>query len=180
MRASTLLARTTWCCANRGTSQNACALFASYTGYGFSGEYQGGTESTRPRSCKISKKSIFRAALCRVMNLFCARAVQQARTWATLSGALLHSLHVTSPVISVCVFWQAYNLVGIIVIVIIIIIFNAVNCFLHSPGTGANPCSWGTRGVFYLMYRNLLSMYAAPRRMIWLQGSFLNSGPFPL
>ena len=57
MRASTLLALTSWCSVNRGTSQNGWALFASYTGFGFSGEYQGGTESTRPRSCKISKKS---------------------------------------------------------------------------------------------------------------------------
>ena len=46
MRASTLLALTSWCSANRGTSQNACALFDSYTGFGFNGEYQGGTEST--------------------------------------------------------------------------------------------------------------------------------------
>ena len=71
--ASTLLALTSWCSANSGTSQNACALFASYTGFGVSGEYLGGTESTRPRSCKISKKSIFRAALCRVMYLFCVQ-----------------------------------------------------------------------------------------------------------
>ena len=70
--------------ANRGTSQNA---FASYTvGLGFSGEYQGGTEFTRPRSCRASKKSIFRAALCWVTYLFCARLVKPARTWATLSG----------------------------------------------------------------------------------------------
>ena len=113
MRAWTLLASTSWCSANRGTSQNTCASFAPYTGFGFSGEYQGVTESARPRSCKISKKSILRAALFRVMYLFCARAVQPVRTRATLSGALLHSLHVTLPVISVCVFWQAYNLVGI-------------------------------------------------------------------
>ena len=26
--------------------------------------------------------------------------------------ALLHSLHITSPVVSVCIFWQAYSLVG--------------------------------------------------------------------
>ena len=121
MRAWTLLAPTSWCSANRGTSQNTYALLASYTGFGFSGEYQGGTNSASPRSCKISKKSIFGAALCQVMYLFCARAVQPARTWATLSGALLHSLHITSPVISVCVFWQSYNLVDIIIIIIIII-----------------------------------------------------------
>ena len=30
----------------------------------------------------------------------------------TLSGALLHSLHITSPVLSVCVFLQVYSLVG--------------------------------------------------------------------
>ena len=112
MRASTLLALTSWCSANRGTSQNACPLFASYTCFGFSGEYQGGTEFTRPRSCRTAEKSIFIAALCRITYLFCARAVQPARTWATLSGASLHSLHITSPVISVCVFWQAYSLVG--------------------------------------------------------------------
>ena len=111
-RASTLLALTSWCSANRETSQNACALFDSKTGFGFNGEYQGGTESKMPKSCKISKKRIFRAALCRVMYLFCARAVQPARTWATLSGALLQSLHITSPVVTVCVFWQAYSLVG--------------------------------------------------------------------
>lgn len=79
---------------------------------GFNGEYQAGSESTKPKSCKISKKRIFKAALCRVMYLFCARAVQPAMTWATLSGALLHSLHVISPVMSVCVFWQAYSLIG--------------------------------------------------------------------
>ena len=58
------------------------------------------------------------------MYLFCARAVQPARTWAILSGALLHSLHITSPAISVYVFWQAYNLVDIIIIIIIIIIIH--------------------------------------------------------
>ena len=112
MRASTLSALTSWCFANRGTSQNACALFASYTGFGFRGEYQGGTEFAGARSCRTSKKSIFKAALCRVRYLFCTRAVQPARTWATLSVVLLHSLHITSPVLSVCVFWQAYSLVG--------------------------------------------------------------------
>ena len=86
MRASTLLALTSWCAANRGTSQNTCALFSSNTGFGFSGEYQGGTEFTRPRSCRTAKKSIFIAALRRITYLFCARAVQPARTWATLSG----------------------------------------------------------------------------------------------
>ena len=73
MRASTLSALTSWCFANRGTSQNACALFASYTGFGFRGEYQGGTEFAGARSCRTSKKSIFRAALCRVMYLFCVQ-----------------------------------------------------------------------------------------------------------
>ena len=86
MRASSLLALTSWCPANRGTSQNACALLASYTGFGFSGEYQGGTKSTRPRSCRTSKKSIFRAALYRVTYLFCTRAVQPARTWRHFQG----------------------------------------------------------------------------------------------
>lgn len=57
IRASILLALTSWCSANKGTCQNACALFASYTGFGFNGEYQGGTVSTRPWSCRISKKS---------------------------------------------------------------------------------------------------------------------------
>ena len=111
MCASTLLVLTSWSSTKKGTTQNACALIASYTGFGFSGENEGGTESTRPRSCRTSKKSIFRAALCRVTYLFCARAVQPAKTWATLLGALLHSLHITSPVVSVCVFWQAYSLV---------------------------------------------------------------------
>ena len=111
MRASTLLTLTSWCSANRGASRNASALLASYTRFGFSGDYQGGTESTRPRSCRTSNKSIFRAALCRVTYLFCARAVQPYRTWATLSGALLRSLHIASPVVSMCVFWQAYSLV---------------------------------------------------------------------
>ena len=87
VRASTLLALTSWCSANRGTSQNAFALLASYTvGFGFNGEYQGGTEFTRPRSCRASKKIIFRAAVCWVTYLFCARLVKPARTWATLSG----------------------------------------------------------------------------------------------
>ena len=111
MRASTLLALTSWCSANRGASQNASALLSSYTRFGFSGDYQGGTESTRPRSCRTSNKSTFRAALCRVTYLFCARKVRPSRTWATLSGALLHSLHITSPVVSMCVFWQEYSLV---------------------------------------------------------------------
>ena len=109
MRASTLLALTSWCSTNRGASQNASALLASYTRFGFSGDYQGGTEFTRPRSCRTSKKSIFRAALCWVTYLFCARVVQPSRTWATLSGALLHSLHITPSVVSMCVFWQAYS-----------------------------------------------------------------------
>ena len=63
MRGSTLLALTSWCSPNRGTSQNACLLFASYTGFGFSGEHQGGTESTRPNSCRTSKKSILKSGL---------------------------------------------------------------------------------------------------------------------
>ena len=33
------------------------------------------------------------------MYLFCAMAVQPARTWAALSGTLLNSLHITSPVL---------------------------------------------------------------------------------
>ena len=86
MRASTLLALTSWSSAKKETSQNACALIASYTGFGFIGEYQGGIESTKPRSCRTSKKSIFRATLCQVTYLFCARVVQVAKTWATLSG----------------------------------------------------------------------------------------------
>lgn len=40
-------------------------------------------------------------------TLFCARAVRPARTWATLLTALLHSLHVTSPTKSLCVFCRA-------------------------------------------------------------------------
>lgn len=91
MRAFTLLALTCWCSTNRGTSQNVCALFASYTSFGFGGENQGVTESTRPRSCRIVKKGIFRPALCRVMYFFCARVVQPAGTWATPSGALWYS-----------------------------------------------------------------------------------------
>ena len=81
-----------------------------------------GTESTRPRSCRTSKKSIFRAALCRVTYLFCARVVQPAKTWATLLGALLHSLHITSPVVSVCVFFIIIKLLLLFIIIIIIII----------------------------------------------------------
>ena len=77
-------ASTSWCSANRGTSQNACALFASYAVFAFSGEYQGGTVSTRSRSCRISKKSIFRAALCRVTYLFYARAAQPLDFFKTL------------------------------------------------------------------------------------------------
>ena len=50
--------------------------------------------------------------------------------------------------------------------IIIILVYSAINCFLQSPRTGANPWSWGTRGLFYLMDRNLLSMCAVPRRMI--------------
>ena len=35
------------------------------------------------------------------------------------------------------------------IVIIIINIFSAINyCFLHSPRTGANPWSWGTRGIF--------------------------------
>ena len=55
MRASTLLALTSWCSANRGTSQNASALFDSYSGFSFNDEYQGSTESTRP-TCKSRRK----------------------------------------------------------------------------------------------------------------------------
>ena len=43
---------------------------------------------------------------------FCARVVQPARIWATLSGTLLHSPHITSPVAPAYVFWQAYSLGG--------------------------------------------------------------------
>ena len=191
MRAWTLLAPTSWCSAVRGTSQNTYAVLASYTGFGFSGEYQGGTNSASQRSCQISKKSIFGAALCRVMYLFCARAVQPARTWATLSGALLHTLHVTSPFISVCVFCQSYNLVGIIIIIIILLLLLTFSMLLIAsytllePGPIVGPEVPGE--FFYLMDKNLLSMCAIPRMMIfwahycyWLQGSYLNSGPFPL
>ena len=117
-------------------SRRSCPYFVLFSSSFFS-------RSVSQRSCQISKKSIFGAALCRVMYLFCARAVQPARTWATLSGALLHTLHVTSPFISVCVFCQSHNLVGIIIIIIIIIInvCNVINCFLHSPRTGANRWS---------------------------------------
>ena len=81
-----------------------------------------------------------------------------------------------------------YNIVIIIIIIVIIIIiiinvFSAINCFLHSPGTGANPWCWGTMGIFYLMDRNLLSMCAVPRMIMirafgsihehWLQFIFL-------
>ena len=55
MITSTLLALTSWCSTNRRTSQNTCTLFNSYTGFGFTGEYQGGIWSTRHKSCKISK-----------------------------------------------------------------------------------------------------------------------------
>ena len=112
MRASTLLALTSWCSANRGTSQNVCALFASYTGFGFSGESQGGTESTRPRSCRISKKSTFRAAVMSGNVLVLCKDSTTSQDMCDTFRALLHSPHVTSPVKSVCVFWQAYNLVG--------------------------------------------------------------------
>ena len=66
MRASTLFAVTPSCTANTGTSQNVCALSASYTGFGFTGEYQGGTDSMHALSCTISKNKVFKAALCRV------------------------------------------------------------------------------------------------------------------
>ena len=98
MRASTLFAVTSSCTANTGTSQNASALSDSYTGLGFTGEYQGGTDAMSPRSYTISKNMVFKAALCRVRYLFWAMAVQSARTWGTLSGTLSQSLHVTTPV----------------------------------------------------------------------------------
>ena len=63
MRGSTLLALTSWCSRNRRISQNDCLLFASYTSFGFSGEHQGGTKSTRTNSCSTSKKSISKSGL---------------------------------------------------------------------------------------------------------------------
>ena len=64
------------------------------------------------------------------------------------------------------------NIVVIIIIIIIIIIidvFSAINyCFLHSPRTRANPWSWGTRGIFYLMDKNLLSMCTIPRMIMMM------------
>ena len=53
-------------------------------------------------------------------------------------------------------------------------------CFIHSPGTGANPWSWGTNGVFYLMDKNFLSLCAVPRRMIFCSSlMLLATGIFP-
>lgn len=44
----------------------------------------------------------------------------------------------------------------------------------------ANPCSWGARGLFYLMDRNHLSMCAVPRRMIFYSSLMLLApGIFP-
>ena len=63
MRASTLFAVTSSCTANTGTSQNACALSASCTGLGFTGEYQGGTDAMCPRSYTISKNMVFKACV---------------------------------------------------------------------------------------------------------------------
>ena len=33
-------------------------------------------------------------------------------------------------------------------IITVLIVFSAINCFLHSPWTGAIPWSWGARGFF--------------------------------
>ena len=52
-------------------------------------------------------------------------------------------------------------------------VFSAINCFLHSPRSGAIPWSLGTRGVFYLMDRNLLCMCAVPWRMIFCSSLML-------
>ena len=54
--ASTLLALTFWCCSNRGTSQSTCALFASYTGFSFSSEHQGGTSLQGLRLAESQKR----------------------------------------------------------------------------------------------------------------------------
>ena len=62
------------------------------------------TDSMSPRSYTISKNKVFKVALCRVRYLIWARAVQPARTWVTLSGALSQSLHVTAPVQPVPIF----------------------------------------------------------------------------
>ena len=61
----------------------------------------------------------------------------------------------------------------LLLFIIIINVLSVINCFLHSPRTGANPWSWGIRDVFYLMDRNLLSMCAVPRRMIFYSSSML-------
>ena len=65
-------------------------------------------------------------------------------------------------------------------IIVIIKVFSAINCFLHSPRTGAIPWSWGTRGDFYLMDRHLLSMCAVSRRVIFCSSLMLLApGIFP-
>ena len=46
------------------------------------------------------------------MYLFCVSAPHPDRMWATLSGALPHSLHHVSPSELVWIFWLAYNRVG--------------------------------------------------------------------
>ena len=52
--ASTWLARTSWWTAYTGTSYQASTCTDSYTGFGITGEYHGGTPSRRSWSCKIS------------------------------------------------------------------------------------------------------------------------------
>ena len=83
-----------------------------YVGLGSTGEYQGGTSSKRPRSRKISKNKIFKAALCLARYLFCTKAEHPDNTCATLSGTLLHNRHCTSFTGIVLVFWLWYSLVG--------------------------------------------------------------------
>ena len=88
--------------------------------------------------------------------------------------------------------WSVIIIISIIIIIIIIIIMNvfrAINCLLHSPRTGANPRSWGSRGSFLFDGQKETFSVCAPflggwsfaaHSCYWLQGSFLNCGPFPL
>ena len=105
MITSTLLALPSWCSTNKRTSQNTCTLFNSYTGLV---SLVNTKVALGLQGISLAKSwRIFSAAVCQVMYLFCSRAIQPARTWVTL-----HSLQITSPVVSVCMFWQAYSLVG--------------------------------------------------------------------
>ena len=59
--------------------------------------------------------------------------------------------HLWSVIIIIIIMIMIMIIIIMIIIIIVIIImnvFSAINCLLHSPRTGANPRSWGSRGSF--------------------------------